>query len=98
MTESVKAIRSSGNVFADLGLPSPDEELARADLAFDIHYEIEARGFGPAEVARLLDISETEARRLASAELSDGSVTCLQQYLAVLQSREPAAHGAADRV
>jgi predicted XRE-type DNA-binding protein len=35
--------KSSGNVFADLGLPKADELFARAQLGFHIHNLLEAR-------------------------------------------------------
>ena len=31
-----KVLRSSGNVFADLGLPQPEERLAKAALGRDV--------------------------------------------------------------
>ena len=32
----IKVIEGSGNVFADLGLPNPEERLAKADLVREI--------------------------------------------------------------
>ena len=37
----------SGNVFADLGLPNPEEALAKAELAHKIAELIRARQFYP---------------------------------------------------
>jgi hypothetical protein len=34
---------SSGNVFADLGVPQPEEELAKADLAIHLRDAIKRR-------------------------------------------------------
>jgi len=36
LTKEIKVERSSGNVFADLGLPNPEERLAKAELASEI--------------------------------------------------------------
>ena len=36
MTTEIKVQASSGNVFADLGLPNPDEKLIKAELARQI--------------------------------------------------------------
>lgn len=44
MSKETKVSVSSGNVFADLGLPNADEELAKVDLAFEISQIIEERG------------------------------------------------------
>jgi predicted XRE-type DNA-binding protein len=46
MTEkenNVKIEESSGNVFADLELPHPEEQLVKADLAFQINKLIKSR-------------------------------------------------------
>jgi hypothetical protein len=37
------ALTGSGNVFADIGLPNPEERLAKADLAIRISEAIRAR-------------------------------------------------------
>jgi len=37
----------SGNVFADLGLPDPEQRLAKARLASRILDAVEARHWGP---------------------------------------------------
>ena len=44
MSEETRVTESSGDVFADLGLPNADEELAKVDLAFEISRVIEERG------------------------------------------------------
>ena len=33
MTKKIQVEESSGNVFADIGLPNPEERLAKAELA-----------------------------------------------------------------
>jgi hypothetical protein len=33
MDEEIRFVRSSGNVFADMGLPDADEQLAKAQIA-----------------------------------------------------------------
>jgi hypothetical protein len=33
MRKKIQAERSSGNMFADLGLPNPEEHLAKAEIA-----------------------------------------------------------------
>ena len=34
---NIEYTESSGNVFADLGLPNPEEALAKAEIAMKIH-------------------------------------------------------------
>ena len=44
-------VRSSGNVFADLGLPMPDDLLAKADLTAKIIEEIQRRRLTQSQAA-----------------------------------------------
>ena len=48
-SERVAVEPSSGNVFADLELPSAEEELAKAKIVFRIHKAIEQRGLTQAQ-------------------------------------------------
>jgi len=43
MARAIEVEEGSGNVFADLGLPNPEERLAKAGLAFRIAGVIRAR-------------------------------------------------------
>ena len=49
---------SSGNVFQDLGLPSPDARLAKAKLAYKINRSIADQGMTQKEAADFLGISD----------------------------------------
>ena len=60
---------SSGNVFADLGLPGASELLARADLAIEIGRMLDDRGLSQAEAARLLRTSQPRISDLRRGEL-----------------------------
>ncbi|MFM6283080.1 MAG: XRE family transcriptional regulator, partial [Dolichospermum sp.] len=44
MSENIEITTSSGNVFADLGLPNSDEMLVKAELARKISNAITSRG------------------------------------------------------
>lgn len=46
----------SGNVFRDLGLDSPDEELSKAGLALQIHDRVKALGLNATQAALRLGI------------------------------------------
>jgi predicted XRE-type DNA-binding protein len=69
--------RSSCNVFADLGLPQPDVELAKADLVTRIHRLVEHRRLTPEEVAALLKVPTSELPTLFKGRLA----TCLLDQL-----------------
>ena len=45
---------SSGNVFVDIGLPYPEEALAKSQLAYRIATIIKARGMSQAEYSPFL--------------------------------------------
>jgi hypothetical protein len=47
--------KSSGNVFADLGLPDSEQELLKAKLTVQIYRLIRARGLTQSKAADLLD-------------------------------------------
>lgn len=53
---SVTIEASSGNVFADFGIPNVDECLARADRAFQTRQALRERGLTQAEAAELLEV------------------------------------------
>jgi predicted XRE-type DNA-binding protein len=61
MTDEPRFVESSGNVFADLGLPDAETRLAKAELARRIALEIEERKLKQREAAEFL-ISGCEAR------------------------------------
>ena len=49
---------SSGNVFADLGLPNPEETLAKAELAHRITVLIRNKGLTQVQTAELLGVDQ----------------------------------------
>ena len=60
----MKVERSSGNVFADLGLPNPDQELLKAKLTLQIHNLLKARKLTQAEAAALLRTTQPQISAL----------------------------------
>jgi len=54
----------SGNVFADFGLPNPDEDLLKAHLVHTLSAEIERRELTQIQAAKLAGISQPELSRL----------------------------------
>ena len=57
--------KGSGNVFADLGLPHPEEALAKARLMHFISKAIERRGWNQSEAAAELDVSQSDVSNIA---------------------------------
>ncbi|MGD1919749.1 MAG: helix-turn-helix domain-containing protein [Pleurocapsa sp.] len=64
MTDSMKFTRSSGNVFADMGLPDADELLTRAKLGAAVRNILENRNLKQQEIARLLNIKQPEVSNI----------------------------------
>jgi predicted XRE-type DNA-binding protein len=84
MARSIKVEESGGNIFADLGLPNPEEHLAKADLAIRIAAVIRARRLTQANAARLLKIDQPKISRLLRGQLSGFSTERLMQFLTFL--------------
>ena len=57
---------SSGNVFADIGLPDAGIELAKAQIAIHIAEHIKALKLKQSEVGRKLGLSQPDVSRLVN--------------------------------
>src|SRR5687768_10646602 len=75
---------SSGNVFADLGLPDADELLLKAGLARQISAILEERGLTQAEAARILGTQQPRISQLARGALGGFSLERLIRFLNTL--------------
>jgi len=74
----------SGNVFADLGLPHPEQRLAKARLAGRILDGIEARGWTQMQAASELGLSQPDVSRLGRGILKEFSLERLIRLLSKL--------------
>ena len=84
MAKLIAVEAGSGNVFLDLGLPNPEEHLAKAGLAFRIAGVIRARRLTQARAARILKIDQPKISRLLRGQLSGFSTERLMQFLTLL--------------
>lgn len=64
-----RVIGSSGNVFADLGLPDAADLLVKADLAIEIGRVLDERGLSQAQAARALRTSQPRISDLRRGKL-----------------------------
>ena len=78
---SPRARKSSGNVFADLGVHDPQEMLARAQLASRICQIIGDRGLTQARAAGLLRLDQPKISALMHGKLKGFSVERLIRCL-----------------
>jgi predicted XRE-type DNA-binding protein len=72
---------SSGNVFADLGLPRPEERLFKAQIALQIDRFIQEKGWTQAEAARRIGATQPEVSHLLRGRLAGFSVDRLLTIL-----------------
>ncbi len=79
-------IRSSGNVFADLKLPQPEEALAKAELAQKIGSIIEQRRLTQAQAAVILGVDQPKISALKRGHLSGFSLERMMRFLILLGS------------
>lgn len=84
MTEKIEIHRSSGNVFADLGLPDADEYLAKSELAVQIFKIIRRRRLTQAAAGKLLGISQPKVSALLHGQLDGFSTDRLFRFLNAL--------------
>jgi len=75
---------SSGNVFADLGLPNPEQELLKARLTLQIYRLVKARGLTRAEAGKILGIKQPHVSALMRNRSGTFSVERLMDFLTAL--------------
>jgi predicted XRE-type DNA-binding protein len=91
---------SSGNVFADLGLPNPDQELLKANLTMQIFRIINARKLTQARAGKILGLPQPHVSDLMSGRdiaVSDDILRCAHECahstvrISITRIAEPAA-------
>lgn len=75
---------SSGNVFADIGLPEPEEELTKAQLASHIRQVIKRRRLTQVTAAGLMGIDQPKVSALLNGRLANFSSERLMRLLTAL--------------
>ena len=74
----------SGNVFADLGLPNPDQEQLKAELTLQIYRIIKQRNLTQAQAGKILGISQPHVSALARNRAGNFSLGRLLDFLTAL--------------
>jgi predicted XRE-type DNA-binding protein len=72
---------SSGNVFADIGVPEPEEELAKAQLASRIREIVRGSRLTQVAAAVLMGIDQPKVSALLSGRLTNFSSERLMRLL-----------------
>ncbi|HUO05163.1 MAG TPA: helix-turn-helix transcriptional regulator [Candidatus Binataceae bacterium] len=81
---TIRMETSSGNVFADLGLPNPEQELLKARLTLQIYRLVKARGLTRAEAGKILGIKQPHVSALMRNRSGTFSVERLMDFLTAL--------------
>ena len=82
--EPVKFEKSTGNVFADLGLVHPEQELLKARLTLQIYRLIKQRGLTQAQAGEILGIQQPRVSALMRNRAGAFSVERLMDFLIAL--------------
>jgi predicted XRE-type DNA-binding protein len=75
---------SSGNVFADMGLPEPEEELTKAQLASHLREAIERQNLTQIAAAELMGIGQSKVSAILNGRLANFSSERLMRLLTTL--------------
>jgi predicted XRE-type DNA-binding protein len=80
----IPVTQSSGNVFADMGLPEAEEELTKAQLASHIRQVIRRRRLTQVSAASLMGIDQPKVSALLNGRLVNFSSERLMRLLTAL--------------
>ena len=76
---------SRGNIFADLGLPNPEQELLKAQLTLQIYAILKASGMTQVEMAEILGVRQPQVSLLMRNRAGNFSVGRLMDFLTALR-------------
>lgn len=79
--EGIEYAESSENVFADLGIPNPEEAIAKAEVALKICEIIKKKKLTQARAAKILKISQPKVSLLLRGYLTNFSLERLLRFL-----------------
>lgn len=84
MSQEIPVYESSGNVFADLDLPNPEEMLVKAELVRQIGKAISQQNLTQMEAAKLLGIDQPKVSALMRGQLTGFSLERLLRFMNML--------------
>lgn len=80
-----RVAEGSGNIFADLGLPNPEQELLKAQLTLQIYTILKASGLTQIELAEILGVQQPQVSLLMRNRAGSFSVGRLMEFLTSLR-------------
>lgn len=81
----IEAQESSGNVFADLGLPDSEDRLLKAGIVAELHRLIKVRELTQVKAAKLVGISQPDLSHLLRGDFDDYSAERLMKMLTAFE-------------
>ena len=84
MKNKVRVTKSTGNVFADIGLPNATTHSIKADLVMRIAAQIKSKGLTQAKAAALLGMAQPDVSKLLRGHFASYSYDRLFGYLNAL--------------
>ncbi len=75
---------SCGNVFADLGLPDPEQDFVKANLSHAVADIIRARGLSQKEAGALLGTDQSKVSAILRGRITGFSTDRLIRFLSLL--------------
>ncbi len=76
-----EVIESCGNVFADIGLPNPDEHLLKADIVIQLKRLIADRKLTQTKAASLIGIAQSDLSNVLGGHFRGYSVERLMRLM-----------------
>jgi len=80
MSKRIRVEKGSGNVFADIGFPNPEEALAKAEIARRINHMLADRKLSQLEAGKILGIPQPRVSDLARGRLGKFSLEKLIDF------------------
>jgi predicted XRE-type DNA-binding protein len=80
-----RVAQGSGNVFADIGLPNPEQELLKAQLTLQIYTILKDSGMTQVEIAKILGVQQPQVSLLMRNRAGNFSVGRLMEFLTALR-------------
>ena len=80
-----RVTEGSGNVFADLGLPNPEQELLKARLTLQIYTILKGSRMTQVEIAKILGVQQPQVSLLMRNRAGNFSVGRLMEFLMALR-------------
>ena len=81
----IEAHESSGNVFADLGLPDSEERMLKAGIVVELRRLIKERDLTQVKAAKLVGISQPDLSHLLRGDFDDYSAERLMKMLTAFE-------------